>query len=238
MGREDLARSRRPDSLSRVPAALSCPANSRYELCAPACQASCNPDAAPSNCSARQCVEGCVCLEGFVESGGACVAASSCGCIYEGRPLAPGQEVWADTTCQRRCTCDAATGQVRCSDTQGCPEGRALPRPERPPRLLPRPLRNLQGVRGPALRELRWPTLRLHGHLHVPAGWLVRPGLRAANLPGPGGKRASGQPDRELHARRAGRGPRREGGGAPGVPWPSAGERGAPEAGWRGRNPP
>lgn len=123
MGREDLARSHRPDSPSRVPAALSCPANSRYELCAPACQASCNPDAAPSNCSARQCVEGCVCLDGFVQSGGACVAASSCGCTYEGRPLAPGQEVWADDTCQRRCTCDATTGQVHCADTQGCPKG-------------------------------------------------------------------------------------------------------------------
>ncbi|XP_029094684.1 IgGFc-binding protein isoform X2 [Monodon monoceros] len=109
----------------RLPAScpLSCPANSRYELCGPACPASCNPAAVPSNCSARPCVEGCVCLPGFVASGGACVAASSCGCNFEGRPLAPGQEVWADEYCRRRCTCDAATQQVRCSDTQGCPAG-------------------------------------------------------------------------------------------------------------------
>lgn len=106
-----------------LPAALSCPANSRYELCGPACPASCNPTAAPANCSGRPCVEGCACLPGFVASGGACVAASSCGCIYEGRPLAPGQQVWADERCRRRCTCNGATQEVSCSDTQGCPAG-------------------------------------------------------------------------------------------------------------------
>ncbi|XP_014408997.2 IgGFc-binding protein [Camelus ferus] len=102
---------------------LSCPANSRYELCAPACPTSCNPSAAPSNCSERPCVEGCVCLPGFVASGGACVAASSCGCIFQDRLLAPSQTVWGDTYCRQRCTCDAATQQMICSNTQGCPTG-------------------------------------------------------------------------------------------------------------------
>ncbi|XP_004474079.2 IgGFc-binding protein [Dasypus novemcinctus] len=102
---------------------LSCPANSRYELCGPACPASCNPTAAPSNCSGRPCVEGCVCLPGFVASGGACVPASSCGCAFQGLALAPGQEVWADKQCRRRCTCNGATQQVTCRDTQGCPAG-------------------------------------------------------------------------------------------------------------------
>ncbi|XP_007941342.1 IgGFc-binding protein [Orycteropus afer afer] len=102
---------------------LSCPANSRYELCGPACPATCNSAAAPANCSALPCVEGCVCLPGFVSSGGACVPASACGCTFEGRLLAPGQEVWADELCQRRCTCNGATQQVRCQDTQGCPAG-------------------------------------------------------------------------------------------------------------------
>ncbi|XP_049757589.1 IgGFc-binding protein isoform X1 [Elephas maximus indicus] len=102
---------------------LPCPANSRYELCGPACPATCNSAAAPANCSARQCVEGCVCLPGFVASGDACVLASDCGCTFEGRPLAPGQAVWGDDRCQRRCTCDGATQKVRCSDTQGCPAG-------------------------------------------------------------------------------------------------------------------
>lgn len=64
-----------------------------------------------------------MCLPGFVASGGGCVAASSCGCIFQGRPLAPGQQIWADELCRRRCTCDGATQQVRCSDTQGCPAG-------------------------------------------------------------------------------------------------------------------
>ncbi|XP_006901006.1 PREDICTED: IgGFc-binding protein [Elephantulus edwardii] len=108
-------------SLASCP--LSCPANSRYELCGPACPTTCNPLAVPANCSALQCVEGCVCLPGFASSGGACVPTSSCGCIFEGRPLAPGQEVWADELCKRRCVCDGATLQVRCSDTQGCPPG-------------------------------------------------------------------------------------------------------------------
>uniref|UniRef100_H2NYU0 Fc gamma binding protein n=1 Tax=Pongo abelii TaxID=9601 RepID=H2NYU0_PONAB len=102
---------------------LSCPANSRYELCGPACPASCNGAAAPSNCSGLPCVEGCVCLPGFVASGGACVPASSCGCTFQGLQLAPGQEVWADELCQRRCTCNGATHQVTCRDTQGCPAG-------------------------------------------------------------------------------------------------------------------
>ncbi|XP_062968659.1 IgGFc-binding protein [Cynocephalus volans] len=102
---------------------LACPANSRYELCGPACPATCNSEAAPSNCSGRPCVEGCVCLPGFVASGGACVPASSCGCTFQGRPLSPGQEVWADDLCRRRCSCDEATRQVSCRDTQGCPEG-------------------------------------------------------------------------------------------------------------------
>ncbi|XP_069856968.1 IgGFc-binding protein-like [Dipodomys merriami] len=102
---------------------LCCPANSRYELCSPACPASCNSEAAPANCSERPCVEGCVCLPGFVASGGACVPASSCGCTFQGRPLVAGEEVWEDDRCRRRCACDGATGQVTCRDTQGCPTG-------------------------------------------------------------------------------------------------------------------
>lgn len=102
---------------------MSCPANSCYDPCSPACPASCNSEALPSNCSSRPCVEGCVCLPGFVASGGDCVPVSSCGCTYQGRPLAPGQEVFADDQCQRRCTCDGATQKVTCRDTSGCPSG-------------------------------------------------------------------------------------------------------------------
>ncbi|CAK7301082.1 IgGFc-binding protein [Vulpes lagopus] len=102
---------------------LSCPANSRYEHCGPACPATCNSQAAPANCSGLPCVEGCVCLPGFVSSGGSCVKASSCGCTFQGRPLAPDQQMWEDEQCRRLCTCNGATGQVSCKDTQGCPAG-------------------------------------------------------------------------------------------------------------------
>ncbi|XP_054553156.1 IgGFc-binding protein [Talpa occidentalis] len=109
----------------RLPAncPLSCPANSRYEHCSPACPISCNPTGAPSNCSERPCVEGCVCLPGFVASGDACVAPSSCGCLFENHLLAPGEAVWADQKCRRRCVCDAKTHKMVCSDTPGCPSG-------------------------------------------------------------------------------------------------------------------
>ncbi|KAL1769195.1 c-binding protein-like isoform X1 [Sigmodon hispidus] len=108
---------------SRSNCPLSCPANSRYELCSPACPASCNSEAVPANCSARPCVEGCVCLPGFVANRGRCVPVSSCGCTYEGRLLSPGQEVFADNLCKRRCTCDTATRKVICQDTNGCLSG-------------------------------------------------------------------------------------------------------------------
>nr|XP_020037419.1 IgGFc-binding protein [Castor canadensis] len=108
---------------SQVNCPLSCPANSQYQLCSPACPATCNSEAVPANCSDRPCVEGCVCLPGFLASGGACVAASSCGCVYQDRLLSPGQVVWADKQCRQRCTCDASTQEVTCKDTQGCPTG-------------------------------------------------------------------------------------------------------------------
>ncbi|XP_076431039.1 IgGFc-binding protein-like [Peromyscus maniculatus bairdii] len=108
---------------SRTNCSMSCPANSYYDLCSPACPASCNSEAAPANCSRRPCVEGCVCLPGFVSNRGLCVPVSSCGCTFQGRLLAPGQEVFADDLCRQRCTCDAATQKVICRDTSGCLSG-------------------------------------------------------------------------------------------------------------------
>lgn len=64
-----------------------------------------------------------MCKPGFVASGDACVPASSCGCVFEGHLLAPGEKVWADDRCRRLCVCDGTTHQMRCSDTQGCPAG-------------------------------------------------------------------------------------------------------------------
>ncbi|XP_003505295.2 IgGFc-binding protein-like isoform X1 [Cricetulus griseus] len=108
---------------SRSNCPLSCPATSHYELCSPACPASCNSEALPTNCSGRPCVEGCVCLPGFMANRGHCVPVSSCGCTFQGRLLAPGQEVFADDLCRQRCTCDGATQKVICQDTPGCLPG-------------------------------------------------------------------------------------------------------------------
>ncbi|NP_001158127.1 Fc fragment of IgG binding protein like 1 precursor [Mus musculus] len=105
---------------SRTNCPLTCPANSHYELCSPACPPSCNSEARPTNCSSRPCVEGCVCLPGFVASRGLCMPVSSCGCIFQDRLLAPGQEVYADEKCHLRCTCDGATQKVICRNTTGC----------------------------------------------------------------------------------------------------------------------
>ncbi|KAG8511353.1 IgGFc-binding protein, partial [Galemys pyrenaicus] len=113
----------RLDKYPPCPVALSCPANSRYEQCSPACPASCNPTGMPSNCSKRPCVEGCVCLPGFVASGDACVADNSCGCLFENHLLAPGEALWADKNCRKRCICDHKTHKMVCSNTEGCPTG-------------------------------------------------------------------------------------------------------------------
>lgn len=190
LGVEDLARSHRPDSLSVVPAALSCPVNSRYELCAPGLgQASCNPDAVPAQLLSAPVREGCVCLEGFVESGGACVAAPSCGCIYKGRPLAPGQEVWADDhlPAALHLRCHHRPGALQ--RHAGLPNGRAR-LVQNGLRVVTPTARNLRGVRGPALRELGWPTLDFMGTCtHLLAGSCGQAsGLQT--FPG-GGKRAS-----------------------------------------------
>ncbi|XP_008852263.2 IgGFc-binding protein [Nannospalax galili] len=111
------------DWRSRTNCPLPCPPNSYYQLCSPACPASCNSGAAPADCSSRPCVEGCVCHQGFLASRGTCVPVTSCGCTFLGRLLAPGQEVWADNQCQQRCTCDAETQEMICRNTKGCVPG-------------------------------------------------------------------------------------------------------------------
>uniref|UniRef100_A0A6I8NET5 VWFD domain-containing protein n=1 Tax=Ornithorhynchus anatinus TaxID=9258 RepID=A0A6I8NET5_ORNAN len=113
-----------PVSDWRTPAGCpySCPANSRYEACGSACPATCSDQTGPApNCS-LPCVETCRCLAGFVLSGGRCVARSDCGCVHQGRPLAPGEQFWGDDRCQQRCQCDGKTGQVSCR-AQGCLKG-------------------------------------------------------------------------------------------------------------------
>ncbi|XP_035236114.1 IgGFc-binding protein-like [Anguilla anguilla] len=104
---------------ARCPA--KCPAHSHYELCGTACPATCVDPSAPSKCKAL-CVESCTCDDGFLLSGGKCVPKQSCGCPYEGRHIPPGESVWADDGCHKRCYCNPTSNQVECKDT-GCKAG-------------------------------------------------------------------------------------------------------------------
>uniref|UniRef100_A0A667WZ93 VWFD domain-containing protein n=1 Tax=Myripristis murdjan TaxID=586833 RepID=A0A667WZ93_9TELE len=86
-----------------------CPSNSRYELCHSGCPASCQNLSAPSGCGAL-CMEGCVCDEGFAQSGDECVPLTQCGCLYEGKYYHHGQVFYPDGLCQQECICN---GTVR-----------------------------------------------------------------------------------------------------------------------------
>ncbi|XP_074710555.1 IgGFc-binding protein [Strix uralensis] len=97
---------------------LPCPDNSHYEACGNACPATCTNRDAPAACT-QPCVETCACNEGYVLSGGQCVAVASCGCTRDGHYYRPGEEFWADETCQSRCRCDADLGIVVCKEA-GC----------------------------------------------------------------------------------------------------------------------
>ncbi|XP_075763600.1 IgGFc-binding protein-like [Pelodiscus sinensis] len=100
---------------------LPCPENSQYQLCGSACPATCNDRVAPKNCS-LPCVETCQCHEGFVLDAGRCILQTRCGCEFEGRLYAPGEQFWGDGACTRRCVCDPQTRRASCQAT-GCRAG-------------------------------------------------------------------------------------------------------------------
>ncbi|XP_031722449.1 IgGFc-binding protein-like [Anarrhichthys ocellatus] len=87
-----------------------CPSNSQYELCGSGCLRSCQKD---PNCGA-QCMEGCVCDEGYLLSGGKCLPADQCGCTFEGKYYQHGQVFYPDVLCQKKCTCN---GTVQCKQS-------------------------------------------------------------------------------------------------------------------------
>ncbi|KAK2830490.1 hypothetical protein Q5P01_018421 [Channa striata] len=89
-----------------------CPSNSHYELCTTSCVGSCEKDP-PSNCGA-ECMEGCVCNDGYLLSGDKCVPDGQCGCMYEGRYYQHGQVFYPDALCQEECSCN---GTVQCKQS-------------------------------------------------------------------------------------------------------------------------
>uniref|UniRef100_A0A8C4YAJ1 IgGFc-binding protein n=1 Tax=Gopherus evgoodei TaxID=1825980 RepID=A0A8C4YAJ1_9SAUR len=64
----------------------------------------------------------CQCNEGFVLDAGKCIRKASCGCEFQGRLYAPGEQFWGDSTCTRRCMCDPQSRQVSC-EAAGCRTG-------------------------------------------------------------------------------------------------------------------
>ncbi|KAF5909185.1 IgGFc-binding protein, partial [Clarias magur] len=105
--------------------APACPANSHFDTCA--CPASCeNPTPSPQ-CKAN-CVEACVCNDGYLWSGNKCVLKNQCGCVYKNggdvRYLQAGESIWADNSCTKNCTCNPTNGEMICENAH-CPVGTA-----------------------------------------------------------------------------------------------------------------
>ncbi|XP_067398992.1 IgGFc-binding protein-like [Emydura macquarii macquarii] len=89
----------------------SCPPNSRYEPCAPACPATCCNRSLPGPCL-LPCREGCRCTPGHVLSGDRCVLPAGCGCLHQEMYWPLGSSFYTEA-CQERCTCQAP-GRVEC----------------------------------------------------------------------------------------------------------------------------
>uniref|UniRef100_A0A674J5D4 VWFD domain-containing protein n=1 Tax=Terrapene triunguis TaxID=2587831 RepID=A0A674J5D4_9SAUR len=86
--------------------AVSCPANSHYEVCADLCTSTCTGDII--DCP-ETCAEGCECDGGFFFDGQGCVTLQSCGCFERGRYYKPNETVLMNE-CQQSCTCVPARG--------------------------------------------------------------------------------------------------------------------------------
>ncbi|XP_018426234.1 PREDICTED: IgGFc-binding protein-like [Nanorana parkeri] len=94
---------------------LTCPPNSHYKLLGNGCPATCFGLIAPPSCVPSY-TEGCYCDNGFILSGEDCVPVPECGCVFENTYYKAGQEFYADTLCQRKCTC-GANGITTCQDS-------------------------------------------------------------------------------------------------------------------------
>ncbi|XP_075462277.1 IgGFc-binding protein-like [Ascaphus truei] len=95
---------------------LSCPANSKYKVCADVCSATCAGITSPVKCP-TYCSEGCECDDRFYFDGQGCVSMDNCGCFQNGKYYRPMEKVLS-SDCKEVCTCSPA-GALECKDT-GC----------------------------------------------------------------------------------------------------------------------
>ncbi|XP_030259605.1 zonadhesin isoform X5 [Sparus aurata] len=106
----------------------SCPQNSHYTTCVPACTPTCSHLNGLPHCSDNQrCEPGCVCNEGFVRKNRACVPIQQCGCVDSNGTKYDFREEWYTSHCSQKCECKErrGVGKIECDDEDEC-DGNAV----------------------------------------------------------------------------------------------------------------
>ncbi|KAJ8386466.1 hypothetical protein AAFF_G00169360 [Aldrovandia affinis] len=102
-----------------VKIALTCPANSHYEICAETYKTPC-PGLDGIIKYPDTCAEGCACNEGYLYNGTGCVEWEQCSCYQDGHTYEIGQRVITDD-CKSLCVCQD-NGKMKC-EQMVCPSG-------------------------------------------------------------------------------------------------------------------
>ncbi|KAE8290962.1 MAM and LDL-receptor class A domain-containing protein 2 [Larimichthys crocea] len=118
----------RPQPPTTPETTLPCPQNSHYTNCITACSPTCTYLNGPPGCSNNEdCMQGCVCNEGFVQKGGTCVPIQQCGCVDGNGNVYQFNEVWYTNHCQQKCECEKyrGMGRIDCDSKDEC-DGNAV----------------------------------------------------------------------------------------------------------------
>ncbi|TMS09688.1 MAM and LDL-receptor class A domain-containing protein 2 [Larimichthys crocea] len=118
----------RPQPPTTPETTLPCPQNSHYTNCITACSPTCTYLNGPPGCSnSEDCMQGCVCNEGFVQKGGTCVPIQQCGCVDGNGNVYQFNEVWYTNHCQQKCECEKyrGMGRIDCDSKDEC-DGNAV----------------------------------------------------------------------------------------------------------------